>query len=113
MVVSYVRKAHLLKHVLAEFEFLHQALAAVLEVHAEQGLVTHLLLGCDQAGIQLRPGGGGGKRGEKSRGVGEQEREGKGGERERRGFRLHLHFQMILALRCEISRESSIYNRVK
>lgn len=75
-----VRKAHLLKHVLAEFEFLHQALAAVLEVHAEQGLVTHLLLGCDQAGIQLRPGGGGGKRGRRAEvweSKKEREREGK------------------------------------
>ena len=73
-------EAHLLKHVLAELQILHQALASVLQVHTEQGLLAQLLPGCDQTCVQLR--------GSTQEGRGEEEEQGeeKGGEE---SFRLH------------------------
>lgn len=43
----------LLEHVLAELELLRQALVTVLQVDAKQSLLSQLLLGKDQARIQL------------------------------------------------------------
>lgn len=43
----------LLKHVLPEVQLLHQALAAVLQIHAQQSFIWQLLLSRAQAALQL------------------------------------------------------------
>ena len=46
-------ETYLLEHILAELKLLRHALAAVLQVHAEQRLIAQLLLCRGQTSIQL------------------------------------------------------------